>query len=51
MPTPTTNRSTSICCNWEERPERGSAAEEDIVIPCIAVFLGPSIAARIPPGT
>jgi hypothetical protein len=45
-----TNRSTSICCNWEERPER-SAAEEAMIIPYIAVFLGPSIAARIPPGT
>jgi len=34
--------------NWEERPER-SAADEAIIIPYIAVFLGPNIAARIPP--
>jgi hypothetical protein len=50
MPIPTTNRNTSICCNCEDKPQR-KAAEEVIVIPYIAVFLEPCIAARIPPGT
>ena len=43
IPRPTTNRSISICCHCEDRPQR-SAPDEDIVIPYLAVLLEPCIA-------